>query len=172
MWSLLKIIGAFTNYAGVKPSGPFLKTSINFFFFFFVLDPVNHVHLKLHVALNPNVGSCVSQHSYSELKDLVFVTDLEFKGSLNRGVANILQLAILLGAGRGRCCTEKEHSALPVRLNDYTWMGNGLNRYLAEIYLKMFICIILLTVQNFCLTVIGLLSYFFLTLFTFNLSLF
>lgn len=77
-------------------------------------------------------------------------------------IAKKLQLAILLGAGRGRCCTGKEHSALPVRLNDYTWMGNGLNQsvILAEIYLKMFSCIILLTVQNFCLTVISFLSYF------------
>lgn len=120
----MEIIGAFINYAGVKPSGPFLKTSIHLFFLVFVLDPVNHIHLKLHVALNPNVGSCVSQHSCSELKDLVFVTDLEF----NCGIAKNLQLAILLRAERGRCCTRKEHSALPVRLNDHTWMGNGLNQ--------------------------------------------
>lgn len=48
-------------------------------------------------------------------------SDLEFKGSLNHGVANIF----LLRAGRGRCCTGKEHSSLPLRLNDYTWTGNG-----------------------------------------------
>jgi len=68
--SLLKIIGAFIENAPFF----FLKTSIDFFVVVVVvvvLDPVNQVHLKLHVTQNPNVGSCVSQHCCSELKDLV-----------------------------------------------------------------------------------------------------
>lgn len=41
------------------------------------------------------------------------------------GFAKIIQLAVPLRAGRGRCCTGKEHSAHPVGLHDYTWMGNA-----------------------------------------------